>query len=164
MDDTRWLDAEQDVAWRRLVTLLYQLPARLEEPLQPAGTSFFEYMILAMLSDGPDRSLTMGHLAELTSSSPSRLSHAASRLESRGWIARRPDPHDRRVTVARLTDQGFETLRGLAPAHVESVRQLVFDALDEDQVRALGEILGGVLCRVAPDVVAPGDSTATTRG
>lgn len=162
-DEPRWLDDRQLHAWRNLVALLQQLPGRLEEPLQPQGLSFFEYIVMAMLSDAPDWSLRMSHLAELTSASLSRLSHTVSRLERRGWVRRRPSPEDGRVTLATLTDDGFDKLAAAAPDHVESVQQLVFDALTPAQVRQLDAILEAVLPRVGPGVPPPWalpDSTA----
>ena len=62
------------------------------------------YMILAMLSEAPDRTLRMSELALITGTSQSRLSHAASRLEEAGWIERRRCPTDKRGFLATLTD------------------------------------------------------------
>ena len=50
------------------------------------------YLILAMLSDVPGRTLRMSDLAAVTQSSQSRLSHAVSKLERNGWVRRSPLP------------------------------------------------------------------------
>ena len=76
------------------------------------------YLILAMLSDVPGRTLRMSDLAAVTQSSQSRLSHAVSRLERNGWVRRTPCPDDRRSTLAQLTDAGFAALAEAAPGHV----------------------------------------------
>ena len=68
------------------------------------------YLILAMLSEVPGRTLRMSDLAAVTQSSQSRLSHAVSRLERNGWVRRTPCPDDRRSTLAQLTDAGFAAL------------------------------------------------------
>jgi hypothetical protein len=39
-----------------------------------------------------------------------------------------------------LTDEGFAKLEATAPGHVEAVRTALFDSLDADQIRNLGEI------------------------
>lgn len=155
MDDTTWLTAEQLTTWRRLMALLHLLPARLEEALRPHGLSFFEYSVMAMLSDAPDMTLRMSQLAAFANASPSRLSHAAGRLESRGWLVRAACAEDGRVTLASLTEEGLATMARVAPDHVTSVRTLMFDDLDVAQVRQLGEICSEVLARVAPDVAPP---------
>src|SRR4051794_6844222 len=54
----------------------------------------------------------------------SRLSHVVSKLERRGWVARRPSPTSRRVTLVSLTDEGWQVLVEAAPGHVETVRSL----------------------------------------
>ena len=47
------------------------------------------YIILAMLSEAPERTLRMTELAAIAGTSQSQLSHAATRLEESGWIERR---------------------------------------------------------------------------
>ena len=76
------------------------------------------YVVLAMLSEAPDRSLRMTDLARLANSTPSRLSHAMARLEERGWVTRCRASEDGRGTVAMLTDAGWEVLVATAPGHV----------------------------------------------
>jgi DNA-binding MarR family transcriptional regulator len=93
-----------------------------------------------MLSDVPGRTLRMSDLAVMTQSSQSRLSHAVSRLEGNGWVRRIPCPDDRRSTLARLTDAGFDVLAAAAPGHVATVRTHVFDRLSPEQVGQLREI------------------------
>src|ERR1700733_8959966 len=79
-----WLDQEERAAWLGLIRLVTRLPSVLDAQLQhDAELSFFEYSVLAMLSEQPDRVLRMSHLAAVTSASLSRLSHVARRLESR---------------------------------------------------------------------------------
>ena len=53
-----------------------------------AGMPLAYYEILVRLSEAPDRSLRMTQLAEASSSSKSRVSHAVARLEERGWVRR----------------------------------------------------------------------------
>ena len=141
-DAPRWLDDQEMAAWRPLAQLLVLLPSALDAQLrEDAGLSHVYYQVLAMLSEAPDRQLRMGQLARMTATSLSRLSHAVSSLERRGWVARCPSPDDRRGQVARLTEAGLETLRSAAPGHVAAVRRRVFDHLDEEEVRQLGAIV-----------------------
>lgn len=150
MNETRWLNAEELDAWRNIAGLTLFLPTRLEEALQCNGLNFFEYSTLAALSDAPDQTIQMSSLATLANGSLSRLSHAAKRLEKRGWIRRHTSPTDRRVTLATLTEEGYAKLVEVAPAHVESVRAAVFDALTDEQVLELGSICGTVIENINP--------------
>lgn len=141
MTGTRWLDDEEQRAWRAFMTATNLLDARLDAQLQAdAGLSHGEYQILVMLSEAEDRQLRMSQLAESTQYSRSRLSHAVGRMEVAGWVRREECPTDRRGTVAVLTDAGWRTLERAAPGHVREVRAGVFDLLTRAQVRQLGAI------------------------
>lgn len=149
---TRWLTDEDLRIWVRVVGVLELLPAQLDSHLRRiADLTYFEYYVLAMLSEAPARSLRMSDLAARTNATLPRLSHVARRLENRGLIRRALAREDRRVTVATLTDQGWDTLRETAPAHVEQVRQLVFDVLSPEQVTQLGDITQTLLGVLDPD-------------
>lgn len=151
----RWLDADEREVWLALVGVMIRVPAELDRQLQrDSNMSHFEYQVLAGLSDAPGRTLRMSRLAEFTEGSLPRLSQVVSRLEGRGWVARRPDPTDGRFTLATLTDDGFAALERAAPGHVEAVRRLVFDPLTGTQhaeLRAIGRAILDGLDRAACD-------------
>jgi DNA-binding MarR family transcriptional regulator len=107
------------------------------------------YEILVRLSEKDDRAMRMAELADATRVSASRLSHAIARLEERGWVRRQYCPTDRRGQIAVLTDTGFEALAAAAPGHVEAVRRALFDTLDDDQIRQLGEISESLAAHLA---------------
>lgn len=136
-----WLDDEEMAAWLPLLRLVQLLPQALDKQLRAeAGISHAYYSVLAVLSAAEDRTLGMGELARLTLSSPSRLTHAVSVMEERGWLTRRQCTDDKRAQFATLTDAGVAVLERIAPGHVAEVRRTVFDRLDRDQVRQLRQI------------------------
>jgi DNA-binding MarR family transcriptional regulator len=136
----RWLDDEEEAAWRALATVMVTLPWALECQLQrDAGLSFIEYHTLARLSENPDHTLRMSELAGLANASLSRLSHLVKRLEGRGLVRREPDPADGRFTNAILTKAGYAKLVASAPAHVATVRSMVIDAFSRAELRQLRE-------------------------
>ena len=148
----QWLDADEQRAWRSFLAMTALLPGALDQQLQAdADMGHSSYIVLAMLSEAPDRSLRMSDLAARANSSPSRLSHTVSRLEERGWVRRERSPDDGRGNVARLTDAGWDVVVETAPGHVAAVRRLVFDALTCEQVRQLEDIAGAVLSTLDPD-------------
>jgi DNA-binding MarR family transcriptional regulator len=152
---TRWLDDDEQRTWRSFLATSELLYAALDRQLQrDAGITHASYIVLAMLSEAPDRSLRMSDLAVRANSSPSRLSHAVARLEARGWVRREPAPKDGRGTVAVLTDAGWQMLAETAPGHVTAVREHLFDQLTQEQVRALGDICSIVLDGLDPNRVA----------
>ncbi len=134
---TRWLSDRELQAWIRLVAVVELLPGALEQQLRrDSDLSHFEYYVLAMLSEAPERWLRMTTLAARANATLSRLSHVVSRLESRGLVERVPCPQDGRATNAVLTAAGWDTVVAAAPGHVENVRRLVIDALTGEQVDA----------------------------
>ena len=136
----RWLTAQEQVIWRNFVAAWGGLLAAVDSQLQrDSGMPLAYYEILVQLSEAPGRALRMTQLAEASSSSKSRLSHAVTRLEERGWVRRADCPTDRRGQIAQLTDEGFGALSAAAPGHVEQVRRALFDSLTTEQ---LGELAG----------------------
>lgn len=145
-DSTRWLDPDELRAWLGLAGVMLKLPPTLDSQLQrDSDMTHFDYLCLAMLSEAEEHTLRMSELAAKTNASLSRLSHVVKKLEERGWVERFPCPDSRRVTMARLTPAGYDVLVAAAPGHVETVRSLVFDGLDEDDVAALERITGHIV-------------------
>lgn len=96
----------------------------------------------------------MSEVAARTSSSPSRLSHVAGRLEKRGLLRRSRVPGSGRRTNATLTDAGYAKVVASAPAHVAAVREFFMDALepgDLDSLRRIGDAVGARLDRTRAD-------------
>jgi DNA-binding MarR family transcriptional regulator len=141
MHPPRWLAPDEQRAWRAFLHATHLLGDQLDrELLRDAGLPMAYYEILVMLSEAPDRTLRMSDLAQRTSSSRSRMTHAVDRLEEKGWVRRVGCPSDRRGAFAVLTDDGFKVLEAAAPSHVESVRRHVFDLLSPAEVGELGAI------------------------
>jgi DNA-binding MarR family transcriptional regulator len=150
--EPRWLDTEESQAWRALASTLIRLPDALDAQLRrDAGISHFEYQVLALLSEAPDRTLRMSALATQAEGSLPRLSQVVARLEQRGWVRRTPDPADGRYTLAILTDEGQAKVTEAAPGHVEEVRRLVFEPLTKAQSRQLREIGRRIMRAIDPD-------------
>lgn len=158
--EPRWLSASEREMWIRLVGVTFLLPGVLETQLKrDAGLSFFEYHVLAMLSEAEGRTRSMSDLARWSNSSLSRLSHVVTRLEKQGWVRRESCPDDRRATNAVLTDEGLAHIAANAPSHVEEVRAQVFDALEPEQIAVMANALDRILQRVDPShAAAPGGS------
>ncbi|MPQ98433.1 MarR family transcriptional regulator [Modestobacter sp. I12A-02628] len=156
----RWLDHDEMHTWRAWLLSSMLLGERLDRELtRGTGISTAYYEILVQLSEAPDRSLRMSTLAERCLSSRSRLSHAVSRLQERGWIRREVCPEDGRGQFAVLTDEGFAALAAAAPLHVESVRTHLLDQLSPAQQAALQDVgdtliahLGGPAVEAFPSV------------
>ena len=137
----RWLDADELAAWLANSAIMISLPAALDARMQrESQLTFFEYMVLSVLSEEPGHTMQMSRLATRTSSSLSRLSHVVARLEKRGLLARSRIPGAGRRTNTTLTEAGYGIVVAAAPGHVAAVREYLIDELQPDELRALRRI------------------------
>ncbi|WP_405588119.1 MarR family winged helix-turn-helix transcriptional regulator [Streptomyces sp. NBC_01190] len=125
-----WLNADEQRAWRIHLDVSRLLMCQLERDLQPFGLTNNDYEILVNLSEAEDRRLRMSDLAKSTLQSKSRLSHQITRMEAAGLVRRENCESDRRGLYAVLTEQGWATMRQVAPRHVASVRSHFIDLID----------------------------------
>jgi DNA-binding MarR family transcriptional regulator len=147
---SRWLTEEEQRAWRGLLRMTAQLNARANRQLQEEyGISLPDYEVLVALSEAPEGRLRVFEVADALAWEQSRVSHQLARMQRRGLIARQDCATDARGAFAVLTAAGRAAIEQAAPAHVELVRQLVFDELSRGQVSALTEITTRVLDRLA---------------
>jgi DNA-binding MarR family transcriptional regulator len=151
-----WLSPDEQASWRAYLDATTLLAAALERALQQDSQMPLSYYeVLVTLSEAPGRTLRMSELADGSQLSRSRLSHAVTRMQERGWIERRPCDDDRRGLLASLTDAGFQALAAAAPAHVAAVRALLVDRLSAAEFAELGRI-SAILREGLRDGPAPG--------
>ena len=145
----RWLTVDEQRAWRQWLAVSSRLPARLNRELQAdSDLSLADFDVLVQLTDTPAGRLRVGELGAALQWEKSRLSHHLTRMQRRGLVAREDVAADGRGSEVVLTPAGRAAIEAAAPAHVATVRALVFDVLTEDQVRALLEVTGAVLDRL----------------
>ncbi len=137
---TRWLDEEQQIAWRSLLQMSVTLKIGLDADLARFGIDLSDYEILVLLSESADGQIRMSDLAERSWMTKSRLTYKIDKLVADGSIERVDCDTDKRGAFARITSEGRALLDKIAPEHVESVRQRVVDRLDRDEFLALGAL------------------------
>src|SRR4051794_2011062 len=124
MAEPRWLDDQEQRAWRAFIAAQRGVNGRIEQQLQrDAGMPHPYSGFLVGPPAAADGRLRMSELAVAPLGSRSRLSHAVNRLEKVGWVRREGVESDRRGQVAILTEDGRQKLQDTAPGHVETVRQ-----------------------------------------
>jgi len=141
----RWLSEEEQQAWRATINLTQLLIRQLDRDLNAHGLNGHDYEILVELSEAPDHRLRMTELADATSQSRSRLSHQIARMESRGLVRRDNCEGDKRGTFAVLTGPGMDTIRRVAPDHVENVRRHFIDRLSPNQLEEIRDAFGPIV-------------------
>lgn len=146
MTTTRWLTATEQHCWRSFLNACQSLFGAIDAQLtRDSDLPHGYYEILVHLSEAPGRALRMTQLAEASTFSKSRLSHAVARLEERGLVLRQTCPTDRRGQIAELTGQGFAVLAAAAPGHVDQVYRSLIGVLTPEQVVQLSEISAAIV-------------------
>ena len=144
-ESIQWLSPQEREGWLFISSIIFSLTRKLENQLQSeAGISFVEYMVLAMLSESKDHSLTMTELAVTTNTLPARLSRVVARLEKDGYVRR----------SCHLLPAGEQKVQEVAPGHVSEVRRQIFDHLTTEQVEHLAEIGEAVLGNTPSNVIS----------
>ena len=153
--EPRWLSPDEQRAWRAYLRASRLIEEALDRDLQSHGVQLTEYEIISMLSEAPGRRLRMSTLADLVVQSRSRLTHTATRLESRGWVRRESCLEDKRGVELVLTGAGWAAVQEMARVHVESVRRSVIDPVPPELFVALGQAMEAIRGALAPDEDAP---------
>lgn len=149
VEETRWLDEEQQRSWRALVlgtTLLFD---RLDDDLRREfGLSITEYEVMVRLSECPDHRMRMSRLAEAMAHSRSRVTHTVARMDLAGLVSRCEAADDGRGRFAQLTEKGNAVLVAAAHVHVMGVRRHLVDVGDPQDFAALGRFMNLVADRL----------------
>ncbi len=143
------LSATEEVFWRALMRIVLSLPRRLDSDLvRTVGITANEYTTLMCLSEAPGRELRMADLANAAALSASRMTRLVDDLRGRGLVTKRASSEDGRGNVAKLTPSGLAKLKKAWPAHLASVRDMVFDHVDPGTVTDAAQALSEIAARL----------------
>lgn len=123
-----------------LLHTAYAAQAEVESKLGAVGLSLAKLLALKVLSDAGE-SLPLGQLAERLSCVKSNVTQLVDRLEADGFVARKPDPHDRRTRLAALTAAGRKACKEGTRVQQETERHLL-QTLTRDEAHQLAVLLG----------------------
>jgi DNA-binding MarR family transcriptional regulator len=129
-----------------LISLLhtaYTAQDEIESKLDAVGLSMAKLFALKALSDAGE-SLPLGQLAERLSCVKSNITQLVDRLEADGFVARKPDPRDRRSRLAVLTSAGRKACKEGTRVQQEAERKVLatLSRAEAKQLAALLEKLG----------------------
>jgi DNA-binding MarR family transcriptional regulator len=148
MNSQTGLNSSEMHVWRTFLAAHARLMGALDEELMAGhGLPLADYEVLVHLSEGPADGIRMSQLAERILVSRSGLTRRVDRLEEQGLVERHVCPSDRRGQMAMLTKAGRQRLSAAAPTHLDGVRRLFIDALDDKQMDALSDGFSEVVAR-----------------
>jgi DNA-binding MarR family transcriptional regulator len=144
-----WLAPEQQRAWLAYMRVQLRMTYEINRQLQSEhDLSVGDYDVLVALSNAEGGRLQLSTLAATIGWERSRVSHHLKRMAARGLVELRPSTIDRRATDAQLTGTGRAKLEAAAPGHVEVVRDLFFEGIDEQLLPALTQALEQAYARI----------------
>jgi DNA-binding MarR family transcriptional regulator len=150
MTEARWLDDEEQRAWRSLITMQDGLTEFLDRELRHrCGVSTPDYEVLAHLSESPEGRLRPFELGRLLRWEKSRLSQHLGRMQKRGLVSRDRCVTDQRGAVVTITLRGRDLITAAAPQHVANVRDVFIDQLTKAELKSLIAIGDKVRKRLA---------------
>ncbi len=112
------------------------------EVLRPRGLTINDFEALMHLSRADELRLRRVDLVERLMLTPSGVTRLLEGLQEAGLVENLQCEDDARVTWARLTADGVETLECVGANHTQRLRALFRDTLSEDEVEQLSELLG----------------------
>jgi len=144
--EAAWLNEDEQRTWRTYLQMSSQLPAALNRQLQrDCGLTLPEYEVLVQLSEAAEHRLRPFQICEALNWEQSRLSHQLTRMERRGLVTRAECAADGRGAFVELSPAGADAIGAAAPAHVATVRRLIFDRLGDEQRAAFEEACATIL-------------------
>ena len=128
-------------AWRGMIRVHSTVVRELDRRLQrDHGISLDSYGVLITLITEPGSPLTIGQLGERRVLTPSGISRAVDKLALEQLVTRTANPADGRSLLVGLTPYGVQRLREAQVTHHSTVRELLFDNLDQHHIKTLGDI------------------------
>jgi DNA-binding MarR family transcriptional regulator len=138
MDDKAW---EKLGVWAHLQHVDGQVKAEIGRRIESVyGTSLLEHELLAALLPHRD-GLRMHELADALLITRSGVTRLVDRLAGKGLVDRHPDPGNRRVILAVLTDKGRRQTAEAKDLQCATYDELIGRRLGDQDIAALRRIL-----------------------
>jgi DNA-binding MarR family transcriptional regulator len=107
-----WVDAEAGMAVVTSIMRAQQLIlGEVERALKPFDLTFARYEVLMLLFFSRRGELPVGRVGERLQVHPASVTNAVDRLESDGFVERRPNPRDGRSVLVAITEPGADIAR-----------------------------------------------------
>ena len=101
-------------------------------------------MLATLRRSGAPEGLTPTALFEAAMMSSGGMTARIDRLEKTGLVGRRPHPSDRRATLVKLTDKGFDLIEAMMPVH-ELTAQEILSPLSREEQTTLNDLLARLI-------------------
>jgi DNA-binding MarR family transcriptional regulator len=104
------------------------------------GLSFSQYNILRVLDASTNGQNKMSEISRIMLVAGANITGIAKRLVSDGFIIKKPDPTDERVTILQITPKGKQTLKNIAKEKDESLEVMLANLSESERLDFLDKI------------------------
>ena len=101
------------------------------------GLTFPQYNVLRVLSESKNGQNTITATGKVLLVTGANMTGIAKRLEKNGFIIRRGDPNDERVTILEITPKGRQTLKNISKEKDENIDRYFIDSADSEKKQLL---------------------------
>jgi DNA-binding MarR family transcriptional regulator len=100
------------------------------------GLSFPQYNVLRVLDGSRNGRNKISEVSRIMLVPGANMTGLTKRLEKNGFIIRKSDPKDERVTILEITPKGKRTLQNIEPAKDRST-EMMLKGFSEEDIRGL---------------------------
>jgi DNA-binding MarR family transcriptional regulator len=104
------------------------------------GLTFSQYNVLRVLNNSKDGQNTVMVTSKIMLVSGPNMTGIAKRLEKNGFILRKHDPKDERITLLEITPKGKRVLKNIKAAHDENIKNYLANFSGEEKQRLLDDL------------------------
>lgn len=110
------------------------------------GLNITEFAVMELLYNKGDQPIQ--HIRNRILIASSSTTYVVDKLVEKGFVERRPDTKDRRISFATLTDEGRQLMEEIFPPHADLITEL-FSGLTDGELSFLRETLKKITVETA---------------
>lgn len=99
------------------------------------GLTFSQYTVLRILADSENEQNTISNVSKLLFVSSPNMSDLAKRMEKKGFLIRKGDPQDERVTILVISSKGKTLLKKISDENMAFVSYCFSDFSSNERTK-----------------------------
>lgn len=104
------------------------------------GLSFPQYNVLRVLDASRNGRNKISEVSRIMLVPGANMTGIAKRLERDGFLIRKPDPRDERVTILQITSKGKKTLKNIKREKDHSIEKLLSPFSEKDKTALIDRV------------------------
>ncbi|MBW1912825.1 MAG: MarR family transcriptional regulator [Deltaproteobacteria bacterium] len=104
------------------------------------GLTFPQYNVLRVLNDSENGQNTITSTGNVLLVTGANMTGIAKRLEKNGFLIRKGDPNDERITLLEIAPKGRQTLDNISQEKDENIERYFVDCTEDEKEKLLESI------------------------